>query len=142
MGEPRACSGCGATLDSREEGVELWGTLFCSNCFISHSAKLHKELTEDDVKILRALATELAGFLPPELVEMVLVGFYRRSGGDSEIPAEELSRAVGEIQRLAALATFRRVLNLLRTWKDSFDEFIESQEADIRERVRKLTDKT
>ena len=52
----------------------------------------------------------------------------------------ELSRAVGEVQRLTATACFRQILNLLRTWEEMFGKFVQEQETDIREKVRRLTE--
>lgn len=139
MGD-RKCSGCGNSIDGHNEGIELWNSWFCSACFIVHSAKLHKELTPEDVALMRTIGRELAGFLPPEVLEMVLAGFYRRASGKQDVPADELARCVGEIQRLAAFSTFRKVLNLLKTWQGTFNEFVESQESEIREAVKRLTD--
>lgn len=131
----QACSGCSETV---EEGLELWGSWFCSKCFISQSGKLHRELRPEDVELLRRIGRELAGFLPPELLEMILVGYSKRiSGGMDPL---ELSRVIGEIQRLTAFACFRYVLNLLKTWQASFNEFVESQESEIRDKIRKLTE--
>lgn len=138
---PKKCSGCGNTLDDHNAGVELWGSWFCSGCFIGNATKLHKELTPEDVALLRTIGKELAGFLPADLLEMILIGFYRRSSGKKDVPeAIELSRCVGELQRLTAFACFRQVLNLLKTWQGTFTEFVEQQEAEIREKVKKLTD--
>jgi hypothetical protein len=140
-GGKRECSGCGNPLDAHNEGIELWGSWFCSACFIGHSAKLHKELTADDIALLKTIGRELSGFLPPDVLEMVLVGFYKRATGNpAPPPAAELARCVGEIQRLAAFSTFRKVLNLLKTWHGTFTEFVEQQEAEIRESVKRLTE--
>lgn len=133
------CAGCGTSIDDHNQGIELWNSWFCSTCFITHSAKLNKELTAEDIAILRMMGKELSGFLPPEPLEMVLAGFYRRTGGQKEVPAEELARCVGEIQRLVAFATFRKVMNLLKTWQGSFNEFVEGQEAEIAAAVKRLT---
>lgn len=136
----KRCSGCGKDL-SDGEGVELWGSHFCALCFISTSAKTHRELRPEEVELLRTIGRELAGFLPPELLEMVLIGFWKRSTGQPDgPPAGELSRCIGEIQRLAAFSNFRKVLNLLKTWQDTFNEFVESQEQEIRDAVKRLTD--
>lgn len=135
------CSGCGAPLDAHNEGVELWGSRFCSTCFIANSSKLHKELTEEDKVLLRTIGRELSGYLPPELLEMVALGFYRRVTGRADAPAPaELERFCGEIQRLSAFSTMRKILNLLKTWKEGFDEFVEQQETEIREVVKRLTE--
>lgn len=130
------CSGCGK--DTGSGGLELWGSWFCSTCFISNSAKLNKELTPEDLKLLRTIGRELAGLLPPEVLEMVLVGFFRRGAGRDPDP-EELARCVGEVQRLSAFATFRKMLNLFQTWKDMTEEMIDAQEKEIRAAIRKLT---
>jgi hypothetical protein len=87
------------------------------------------------------MGKELAGFLPPDLLEMILVGSYKRSTGKNERPPEEeLSRCIGEIQRLTAFATFRQILNLMKTWQSSVNEIVENQEAEIREKIKHLTD--
>ena len=138
MAEAKKCSACDVALDSRSDGVELWGTWFCSGCFISNSSKTHKELTPDDIVLLRRIGRELAGFLPQDLLEMILVGFYKRSR-DGLQPGE-LARCVGEIQRLSAFACFRQIMNLLKNWQGEFNSFVEGQEAEIRDKIRRLTD--
>lgn len=138
--EQRACSACAAPLDAHNEGIELWGSWFCSPCFIGQ-ASVHRELKPEEVELLRRVGRELAGFLPPELLEMILAGFHRRSSGsDAPPPKAELSRCVGEIQRLTAFACFRQVLNLLKTWQDMFNQFVQEQESEIRDKVRRLTE--
>jgi hypothetical protein len=140
MADNQECSGCGNTLGDNE-GVELWNSRFCSTCFIANSAKIHRELTPDQVAMLKIIGRDLAGFLPPELLEMILTGFWQRSTGRKDAPpAEELARVIGEVQRLAAFATFRKTLNLLKTWQSSFNEFVESQEEEIRVAIKRLTD--
>lgn len=90
---------------------------------------------------MRRLGRELTGFLPPDILEMVLVGFYKRASRSKKSPDRlELSRAVGELQRITATACFRQILNLLKTWDTTFGKFVQEQEADIREKVRRLTD--
>ena len=136
----KPCAGCGKDVVDGD-GVELWGSRFCSLCFISVSARTHRELLPEEVELLRTIGRELSGFLPPELLEMVLTGFWRRSTGRPDgPPAGELSRCIGEIQRLAAFSNFRKVLNLLKTWQGTFNEFVESQEQDIRDTIKRLTD--
>lgn len=139
--QDKKCSACGNPLDAHNEGIELWGSVFCSNCFISNAAKTHREFTKDDVEILRRLGKELAGFLPPDLLEMILVGFHKRStGSQGRPPEDELTRCIGEIQRITAFATFRQVLNLMKTWQSSVNDLVENQEAEIRDKIKRLTD--
>ena len=134
------CSGCGNALEDRE-GVELWGSRFCSSCFIGNAAKIHRELRPEDLAQLRSLGKYLAGFLPPELVEMLAVGFYRRSTGRADSPpAEELSRFVGEVQRLVVFSTGFRIMGLLKSLKGEVDAFVESQGDELRDIIRRLTD--
>jgi hypothetical protein len=136
----RPCAGCAKTLDDGE-GIELWGSRFCSTCFISNAGKFHRELKPEDIALLKVIGRETAGYLPPELLEMVLIGFYKRASGQKDPPpTDELARCVGEIQRLAAFSNFGKVLNLLKTWQGTFNEFVESQEADIRDAIKRLTD--
>jgi hypothetical protein len=136
----RTCSACADSLDERKDGIELWGALFCAKCFISHSAQTHKELKPEDIELIRRIGKEMAGLLPGDIVEMMLVGFYQRSTGTKGVPPEaELARCAGEIQRLTAFATFRRVLNLLRTWQDTFTEFVETTEQEVRDNIKRLT---
>ena len=136
----RTCSACGGELDAHE-GVELWGSWFCSKCFVGQAGDFGRELKPEEVARLRRLGRELAGFLPPDLLEMILVGFYKRASGSKKAPPkEELARAVGELQRLTATACFRQILSLLKTWDEMFGKFVHEQEADIREKVRRLTD--
>jgi len=134
------CSACDAPLEARNEGVELWGSWFCSTCFITNAAKTHKELTPDDVAMLRRIGRELAGFLPQDLLEMVLVGFSKRVQAAGALQQGELARCVGEIQRLAAFACFRQIMNLLKNWQSEFNGFVDGQEVEIRDKIRRLTD--
>jgi hypothetical protein len=72
---------------------------------------------------------------------MILTGFYKRAAGTKKAPDKmELARAVGELQRVTATACFRQILNLLKTWEDMFGKFVQEQEGEIREKVRRLTD--
>jgi hypothetical protein len=138
--DTRTCSACGAELDNAE-GVELWGSWFCSKCFVGQATDFGRQLTPDELGRLRRLGRDLAGFLPPDLLEMILVGFYKRASGSKKKPdAAELSRAVGELQRITATACFRQILNLLKTWEDMFGKFVQEQETEIREKVRRLVD--
>lgn len=127
-------------MDAHNEGIELWGSTFCSACFIANAAKTHREFTAEDVALLRRMGKELAGFLPPDLLEMILVGFHKRSKDLDRPPEDELSRCIGEIQRLTAFATFRQILSLMKTWQTSVNEIVENQEAEIREKIKRLTD--
>jgi hypothetical protein len=140
MADNQKCSGCGNTLGDNE-GVELWNSRFCSTCFIANAAKIHRELTPDQVALLRVMGRELAGFLPPELLEMIFTGSWKRSTGRVDAPpADELARMIGEVQRLAAFSNFRKTLNLLKTWQTMFNEFVEGQEEEIRVAIKRLTD--
>lgn len=134
------CSACGNPLDAHNEGIELWGSTFCSACFITNAAKTHREFTPGDIEVLRRLGKELAGFLPGDLLEMILAGFHKRCVGLQHPPEEEITRVVGEIQRLTAFATFRQILNLMKTWQSSVNDLVENQEAEIREKIKRLTD--
>lgn len=138
MTEPKNCSACDAPLEARNEGVELWGAWFCSACFIGNAAKTHKELSPDDIQLLRRIGRELAGFLPQDLLEMILVGFHSRTR--DKLDPGELARCVGEVQRLSAFACFRQIMNLLKNWQSEFNSFVDGQEAEIREKIRRLTD--
>ncbi len=139
MGKQRSCAACNAPIE-KDEGVELWGNRYCPTCFITQAGELHRELTEADIAAIRLIGRDLAGILPPELVRMVLIGFYQRATGTKgQPPEEELERGIGEFQRLTYFATSRKVLNLLRTWKDTFDEFVEAQEREIRDTIKRLT---
>ncbi|RPH47045.1 MAG: hypothetical protein EHM91_06575 [Planctomycetota bacterium] len=138
--DQRTCSACSNELDSAE-GVELWGSWFCSKCFVGQATDFGRELKPEELQRLRRLGRELAGFLPPDLLEMILVGFYKRSSGSKKPPDKaELHRAVGELQRVTATACFRQILSLLKTWDEMFGKFVHEQEAEIREKVRRLTD--
>ncbi len=136
----RTCSACNSELDSAE-GVELWGTWFCSKCFVGQATDYGRELKPEELARLRRLGRELTGFLPPDILEMILTGFYKRASGSKKSPDKaELARAVGELQRVTATACFRQILNLLKTWEDMFGKFVQEQEGEIREKVRRLTD--
>lgn len=134
------CSACGKE-DAQGEGIELWGSHFCTACFVGQARGFHRELGPEDIELLKVIGRELSGLLPADLVEMILVGYYQRATATKDLPLrEETLRVVGEMQRLTAFATFKRVLNLLKTWQDMFNEFVQSQEEDIREKIRKLTE--
>ncbi|HZE97376.1 MAG TPA: hypothetical protein VE981_10150 [Planctomycetota bacterium] len=136
----RTCSACSVELDVAE-GVELWGSWFCSKCFVGQAGDFGRELKPEELARLRRLGRELSGFLPPDILEMILTGFYKRAAGTKKPPDKnELSRAVGELQRVTATACFRQILNLLKTWEDMFGKFVQEQETEIREKVRHLTD--
>jgi hypothetical protein len=136
----RTCSACGDQLDEHE-GVELWGSWFCSKCFVGQAGDFGRELKPEELARLRRLGRELSGFLPPDLLEMILVGFYKRASGSKKAPdKQEVARAVGELQRITATACFRQILNLLKTWEEMFGKFVAEQEGEIREKVRRLTD--
>ena len=138
--DSRKCSACGNELDSHE-GVELWGSWFCSKCFVGQSADFGRALKPEELARLRRLGRELSGFLPPDILEMILTGFYKRAAGSKKPPDKmELARAVGELQRVTATACFRQILNLLKTWEEMFGKFVEEQQGEIREKVRRLTD--
>jgi len=138
--DTRKCSACGAELDTHQ-GVELWGSWFCSKCFVGQASSFGRPLKPEELARLRRLGRELAGFLPPDLLEMILVGFYKRAARSKKNPdRQEVARAVGELQRITATACFRQILNLLKTWEDMFGKFVTEQEADIRDKVRRLTD--
>lgn len=136
----RRCSGCQKAL-AEGEGVSQWDTWFCSLCFIGHAAKLHAELTPEQKALLKIIGKEAAGLLPPDLLEIIAVGFYRRiTGRRDEPPAEDLELFVGSVQRLAALSMFAREMNLTETWRGMFNSFAEERMEDIRQRIRRMTE--
>lgn len=134
------CSACAKVLDPKE-AVDLWGSSFCSACFIGQASVVGRDLKPEELQRLRRLGKELAGFLPPEILEMILTGFYKRTSKSKKAPdREELARTVAEIQRITASACFRQILNLLKTWEEMFGKFVQEQENDIRDKVRRLAD--
>ncbi len=141
MAKQFKCSACGATIEGRDDGIQLWDTWFCTKCFIAHSASTHRELTAADIELIKQIGREMSGLIPRDIVEMVFIGFHKRSTKSPKgPPEEELARAVGEMQRLTAFACFRRVLNLLKTWQDVFNDFVDTQEKEIRDSIKRLTD--
>src|SRR6185436_11287999 len=84
----QTCSACGRPLQEKE-GIGLWTSRFCSTWFITNSAKLDKPLTPDQVAMLKVMGRELSGLLPPELLEMLLLAFWRRSTGRNDAPPAE-----------------------------------------------------
>jgi hypothetical protein len=134
------CSACATALTGPNEGIELWGSRFCAGCFVTQSADLHREMKPEDLAVLRRMGRDLAGLLPPHLIQMILTGFHQRSAGKPQPPAEELERAIGEIQRLTAFAVARRIINLLTTWQAMFNEFAEGQQREMQEQLKRLAD--
>lgn len=138
--DSRVCGGCGVELES-QEGVELWGAWFCSKCFVGQAGDVGRPLKPEELARLRRLGRELSGFLPPDILEMILTGFFKRAAKTKKSPErEELQRAVGELQKVTATACFRQILNLLKTWEEMFGKFVQEQETEIREKVRRLVD--
>jgi len=134
------CSGCQKPLEERE-GIQVWKSILCSTCFIDNAGKFHRPLTPDQVALLKMMGRQLAGHLPPDFLEIILVGFWRRSTGRNDAPpAEEMALVVGEIQRLAAFSNLTKTMNLLKTWHNLFNEFVEEQEEEIRSTIKRLTD--
>jgi hypothetical protein len=126
---------------SEGEGVSQWDTWFCSLCFIGHAARLHRELSPEQLGLLKVIGKQAAGLMPPDLVELIAVGFYRRiTGKKDEPPEDQLALFVGEIQRLAALSMFSREMNLLETWKGMFVTFTEERMEEIRVSIRRMTE--
>jgi hypothetical protein len=134
------CAACGSSI-AAQDGISLWDMWYCSTCFIGNAAKLHRELRPEDLAALKNLGRELAGYLPPELIEMLAVGFYRRSTGrKDDPPADELARFVGEIQRLHVLSECRKMMKFLTTCKSEFEAVVEQQYAEMRETIKRMTD--
>src|SRR4029077_8969503 len=141
MNDRKPCSACSKEIDPKNEGIEVFGSWFCSMCFIGRAQSFHKELKPDDIALLRIIAKELSGLMPGDLLEMILVGYWRRSTGRTdEPPRDETLRVAGELQRLTAFANFAATLRLLKSWRDIFNDFVDEQEKEIREKVKRLTD--
>ena len=95
--ESRVCGACSVELEEAE-GVELWGAWFCSKCFVGQAGDVGRQLKPEELARLRRLGRELSGFLPPDILEMILTGFYKRAAKSKKAPdREELARAVGEL---------------------------------------------
>jgi len=140
MTDPQKCSGCQKTLDEKE-GIQVWKSHLCATCFIDNAAKYHQPLTPDQVAMLKVMGRQMAGHLPPDFLEIIIVGFWRRSTGRTDTPsAEELALVIGEIQRLAAFSNLTKTMSLLKNWQTIFNEFIEEQEEEIRSTIKRLTD--
>lgn len=139
MGQDGRCSACAGPL-VEGQCLESFGAWFCSACFIGNAARFYRELQPEELAALRALGQHLGGFLPPELVEMLATGFLRRMGRPEPVPAPELARFVGEIQRLFAFYSSFKILSLLRTLKDEVGRFVDGQEEEIRDAIRRLGD--
>jgi hypothetical protein len=139
-GGKRTCSACTTAL-AENEGVAAFDMVYCATCFISEAGKFHRPIRAEDIELLKTIGREAAGHLPADLVRMLTVGFYRRATGSAAYPPEdELARFVGEIQRLAMFSNIAKILNLLKTWQGMFNEFVESQEGEIRDTVKRLTE--
>jgi hypothetical protein len=135
------CSACGKDGDPKSDGVEVWDSWFCSICFISRARGLHRELKPEDIELFKVIAKDLAGLMPSDLLEMILAGFWRNATGRTDAPPrEETLRTAAEIQRLTAFANFAQRLRLLKTWRDVMIEFVDDQEREIREQIKRLTE--
>lgn len=140
MTDQQKCAGCQKRLDEKE-GIQVWKSNLCSTCFIDSAAKFHQPLTPDQVAMLKVMGRQLAGHLPPEFLEIIVVGFWRRTTGRKDAPpAEELALVIGEIQRLAAFSNLTKTISLLKNWQTTFNDFIEEQEEEIRSTIKRLTD--
>ncbi len=138
----RKCAACATEIGVENDGVEIWNSWYCAKCFIGQAQETNRPLKPGDIEALKVLARELAGLLPGTLLEIVLYGFHKRTTPASTPPPsrEEVQRVVGEIQRLVAFSSFKQALNLLKGWNDAVKEFVEGQERDILDKVKKLTD--
>lgn len=132
------CSACAADLGATE-GIEFFGSRFCSKCFIGRAQETNRPLTPQELDLLKLMGRELAGLVPPDLIEMIIVGYCKRATGVAP-PKPETERCIGELQRLTAFACFTQILNLLKNWQDTFSEFVQGQEQEIREKMKRLTD--
>ena len=140
MADPQKCSGCQKTLDEKE-GIQVWKSHLCPTCFIDNAGKYHKPLTPDQIAMLKLMGRQLAGHLPTDFLEIIVVGFWRRATGRNDTPpAEEMALVIGEIQRLAAFSNLSKTMNLLKNWQGLFNEFIEEQEEEIRSTIKRMTD--
>lgn len=134
------CSGCQKPLEEKE-GIQVWKSNLCATCFIGNAAKYHQPLTPDQVAMLKVMGRQMAGHLPPEFLEIIVVGFWRRATGRKDAPpAEELALVIGEVQRLAAFSNLTKTMSLLKNWQTVFNDFIEEQEEEIRSTIKRLTD--
>lgn len=98
-------------------------------------------MTPDQVALLKVMGRQLAGHLPAEFLEIILVQSWRRSTGRKDAPpAEEMALVIGEIQRLAAFSNLTKTMSLLKNWQTIFNDFIEEQEEEIRSTIKRLTD--
>lgn len=131
------CAACAKDVEAAE-GIELWGSRFCTKCFIGRSQDLNRKLTEEELGLLRLMGRDLAGLIPPDLVEMIMVGFAKRSGVTPEKP--ETERCIAELQRLTAFACNTQILNLLQKWQEVFSAFVREQEDEIREKMKRLSE--
>lgn len=140
MGDGRACAGCHKQVEANE-GLEAFGRRFCSTCFIAEASKFHRPLRPEDIELLKTIGREAAGYLPPDLLRIIAVGFWRNSTGRTDYPPEEaLTLFVGEVQRLAAFANSTRVMSLLQTLQGSVTEFVETQITEIRDTIKRLAE--
>lgn len=140
MADPQKCSGCQKPLEDKE-GIQVWKSHLCATCFIDNASKFHQPLTPDQIALLKVMGRQLAGHLPAEFLEIILIQSWRRSTGRKDAPpAEEMALVIGEIQRLAAFSNLTKTMNLLKTWQNLFNEFIEEQEEEIRSTIKRLTD--
>jgi len=143
MTEERKCAACGKAIeDGRNDGIEIWNSWFCAACFIGRAQAAHRELSPGDIEIMKMIARELAGLLPGPLLELIFLGFHQRTVPPGTPPPsrDELQRAVGETQRLVAFSSFKETLKLLKGWRDTVLEFVENEEREILDKVKRLTD--
>jgi len=131
------CAACGKEFEEKD-GLKLWDTWSCGECFIRQAAEFRKELRPEDVELMRLIARELSGIMPTELVRMIVQG-YARNLGVAAPSHDETLRAVGEIQRLGYISFARKSLSTLQKLSALFQEFVETQERELRETVKRLT---
>jgi len=132
------CSACGKEFEERD-GIQLWDAWSCGECFIRQAVQFRKELKPEDVELMRLIARELSGLMPTELLSMIILG-YARNIGSPQAPEGETLRVVGEIQRLGYISFARKSLSTLQKLSALFQEFVESQEREVKDTVKRLTE--
>ncbi len=135
-----SCSECADPIASRNDGFELDGVFFCGKCFTTRAQK-RRSITGDDLKRLRRVVKEeLAGLLPSDALRELIEDGYRRILLKKEDVDLVTGSIVHHIERMAGLALCERMTEMMREMRKVLVQGFETEEADMRELRRRLSE--